>query len=369
MPSAADLLTVLIVTLVGVLVWFAFSPFETLGWWAGWFGDRIYWPEEPEDTHPHAGEISAYLVFFSGIGRASGETLSHREGEFLRQLDLAMPNVVVIDDIFPYATNNLALTEHPWLKSFWRFALRSKMGNVPLAGYLINLRNIAQILTSADRRYGPIFNQGVAEVIVSGLLRHEYPLARARAGKQPPPVFLIGYSGAGQTALGAAGYVKEWLDCPLVVISLGGVYGSDPSLLMIDHLYHLVGSRDTVERLGILAPGRWPFLATSEWNRAIKQGRVTRIAMGPMKHTGAGGYLDARSHLPNGESFVEHTVAVVNDVVDQYLAKHPLDEAQAAAPDKGALHRRGRADGAPEEATPVPKPIAAGVPDAKEVQQ
>jgi hypothetical protein len=214
-PSPADFLTVLLIVLVGVLVWFALSPFETLGWWAGWFGDRIYWPTEPTETQPHGGEINAYIVFFSGIGRATGETLSHREREFVRLLGEAMPRTVVIDDIFPYATNNLALTEQPWLKSFWRFSLRSKMGNVPIAGYLINLRNIAQILISADRRYGPIFNQGVAEVIVSGLLRHGYPLSSSPNGVYArPPVYLIGYSGAGQTALGASTYVKEWLNCP-----------------------------------------------------------------------------------------------------------------------------------------------------------
>lgn len=321
MPSAGDLLTVFLIVIVGILVWFALSPFETLGWWAGWFGDRIYWPTAPDIKHPHEGEISAYIVFFSGIGRATGEPLSYREREFLRLLDEAMPNVVVIDDIFPYAVNNLALTEQPWLKSFWRFALRSKMGSIPIAGYLINIRNIAQILTSADRRYGPIFNQGVAEVIVSGLLRHDYPLHRDSAhpnGAERPPVFLIGYSGAGQTALGASAYVKEWLDCPLSVISLGGVFGSDPSLLEIDHLYHLVGEKDMIVRLGSIPPGRWPLLATSEWNRAIKQGRVTKIQMGPMKHTGNGGYLDAKAHLPDGDSFVQRTVDVVCTIVDQH---------------------------------------------------
>jgi hypothetical protein len=197
------------------------------------------------------------------------------------------------------------------------------MGNVPVAGYLINIRNIAQILTSADRRYGPIFNQGVAEVIVSGLLRHGYPLARqSDSPDSRPPVFLIGYSGAGQTALGASAYVKEWLECPLAVISLGGVFCSDPALLQIDHLYHLVGSKDNITRLGIIAPGRWPVLRTSEWNRAVKQGRVTRIDMGAMKHTGSGGYLDTKSHLPNHASYVDHTVAVVEQIVETELATH-----------------------------------------------
>ena len=158
-------------------------------------------------------------------------------------------------------------------------------------------------------------------MIVSGLLRHGYPLASdpKKAGARPH-VFLIGYSGAGQTALGASTYVKEWLNCPLEVISLGGVFNSDPSLLQIDHLYHLVGSKDSIERIGLVAPGRWSVLRTSEWNRAIKQGLVTRIAMGPMKHTGSGGYLDAKSYLPDSTSFVDHTVAIVEQIVEEALA-------------------------------------------------
>ncbi len=241
-------------------------------------------------------------------------------------VDEKVPEAVVIDDIFPYATNNLALTEQPWLKSFWRFSLRSKMGSVPIAGYLINLRNIAQILVSADRRYGPIFNQGVAEVIVNGLLRHGYPheFISGAPATQRPPVFLIGYSGAAQTALGAAGYVKEWLGCPLYLISLGGVFFSDPSLLQIDQIYHLVGSHDVIEKLGHIPPGRWGVLATSEWNRAIKQGKVTKVQMGTMRHTGGGGYLDAKSHLPSGESYVDHTVDVVSRIVRTELAANHL---------------------------------------------
>jgi hypothetical protein len=326
MPSASDVLTVALIMLAGVLVWFALSPFETLGWWAGWFGDRIYWPSLPDESETHSEETLCHIVFFSGIGRTSGETLSYREREFLRMLNEKLPEAVVIDDIFPFATNNLALTEQPWLKSFWRFALRSKMGSVPIAGYLINLRNIAQILVSADRRYGPIFNQGVAEVIVNGLLRHGYPhefMGNAPADGRPP-VFLIGYSGAAQTALGAAGYVKEWLDCPLYVISLGGVFFSDPSLLEIDQIYHLVGSRDAIEKVGHIPPGRWSIFATSEWNRAIKQGKVTKVQMGTMRHTGGGGYLDAKSELPNGESYVDHTVDIVGRIVRTELAANHM---------------------------------------------
>lgn len=308
--TLGDILTIVLFLIVGIFVWLAFSPFEVLGWWAGWFGDKIYWDAPPEEDIAFPGEHDAYLIFFSGVGRATGETLSYRERDFLRRLTEAVPGAAVIDDIFPYATNNLSLTSQPWLARLWRFALRSKAGGVPLAGYLINIRNIMQILISADKRYGPIFNQGVAEVIVNGIIRYGYTL------DSNAPVFLIGYSGAGQMTVGASLYLKEWLNSPVYVISLGGVFGSDPALLEIDHLYHLVGTKDSVEPWWRLAPARWPFFATSEWNRALRQGRVTRVDMGPMKHTGLGGYLDAKTALTDGTLFVDATVRTVQEIVD-----------------------------------------------------
>ncbi len=328
-------LTVFLLFVAGIFIWLAFSPFEMLGWWAGWFGDTIYWESPPEEEIAYAGEKECYILFFSGVGRATGETLSFRERDFLRRLAEANPQAHVIDDIFPYAVNNQSLTSHPLLAGLWRVALRSKAGGVPLAGYFINIRNIMQILISADRRYGPLFNQGVAEVIVNGLMRHGYTL------ESNAPVFLIGYSGAGQMAVGSSGYLKRWLQSPVYVISLGGVFGSDPALLQIDQLYHLVGSRDAVEPWWILAPGRWSFFATSEWNRAKRQGRITIVNLGPMRHTGGGGYLDAKKKLADGRAFVEATVDAVSNIVDT----HPL----LPAPNPPALVH--------VEATSAPAPL------------
>jgi hypothetical protein len=322
-------LTVLLVFITGIFVWLAFSPFEMLGWWAGWFGDTIYWDAPLEEEIAVADEAEAYVIFFSGVGRATGETLSYRERDFLRRLSNALPRARVIDDIFPYAVNNLSLTSHPLFARLWRIALRSKAGGIPLAGYLINIRNIMQMLISADRRYGPMFNQGVAEVIANGLMRYGYTLD-SRA-----PVFLIGYSGAGQMAVGSSMYLREWLDAPVYVISLGGVFGSDPSLLAIDHLYHLVGTKDGVEAWWVLAPGRWPFFATSEWNRAVRQGKVTQIDMGPMDHTGGGGYLDAKSLLPDGTQYVDFTVQTVCSIVQRERQRVAVSERAGDEPPPG----------------------------------
>ncbi len=211
-----DILTLFLVVLVALLVWAAVSPFEALGWWAGWFGDRVYYePLPPEGmvrtTKPNP---DAFVVFMSGVGRVSGQTLSRREQGFLQELAETLPNTVVIDDIFPYSVNSLPLTGQPFFASLWRWALRRKLSGHRLegfAGMLINARNIFQVTMSADKRYGPIYNQAMAHVIIHGLTRYGYH------PEDPRPVFLMGYSGAAQITMGAATYLKEWLAGPVVL--------------------------------------------------------------------------------------------------------------------------------------------------------
>ncbi|MEZ4864309.1 MAG: hypothetical protein R3C14_23555 [Caldilineaceae bacterium] len=317
--TLADLLTFVSIILIGLLVWAALSPFETLGWWAGWFGEKIYFDNVPSDGLVRAVRpgASCYVLFLSGIGRVSGETLSRREQGFLQRLALALSQAVIIDDIFPYSVNNLALTGQPIFARFWRWALRRKFDGPHLAGYVINIRNIWQVMISADKRYGPIYNQAMAEVLLHGLLRYQYDLNSQK------PVFIIGYSGAGQMAVGAVTYLREWIEAPIYVISLGGIFSSDPGLLAADHIYHLYGTQDWPRKLSWIAPGRWSIFAASEWNRARRQGLVTILEVGPMRHTSAGGYLDMKSQLPNGTSFLDHTVHVMAEIVHRHAQGAP----------------------------------------------
>jgi len=316
---------------LGLLIWAALSPFETLGWWAGWFGDKIYVnqpsvdPKTDQEPLSDMTQIEAplqepgkamlmtqpqcYVLFLSGVGRVSSEIVSYREKNFLEHLTAALPQAEIIDDVFPYAVNNLALTGQPFFARIWRWSLRRKINGPRLMGNLINLRNIWQILVSADRRYGPIFNQGMAEVIMHSLLRHNY-----KPGTDTP-VFVIGYSGAGQMAVGSAEYLKEWIQAPLQIITLGGVFSSNPGLLAADHTYNLYGSKDRVYKAYLLAPGRWPIFMTSEWNRVRRQGRATDVVLGPMEHTGAGGYLDGKRTLADGTPFVERTAEIIAGLV------------------------------------------------------
>jgi len=331
--TVGDLFTYIGVVLLGILVWAAISPLETLGWWAGWFGDTIHHEPRPADgqvrlVRPNA---DSYILFLSGVGRVSSETFSRREQEFLRRLALALPQSVVIDDIFPYSVNNLALTGQPFFAKLWQWALRSKQHGPQLLGYLINLRNIWQVLISADKRYGPMFNQAVAQVFLHALLRYHYDPAEER------PVYIIGYSGAGQMAVGATAYLRELVQGPIYVISLGGIFDSDPGLLAATHFYHLYGTRDRSHFLGLIAPGRWRFFPASEWNRARRQGQVTLRNIGPMGHTGRGGYLDAKHSLPDGTPFVDHTVGVLAEIVHETVNAPPTLPAHASPQQPEAL--------------------------------
>ena len=62
-------LIVLAFFLAGVL-----SPFEALGWWAGWYGD------DEREPQPSAEPVRAdrFVVFLSGINNASGEAFAER---------------------------------------------------------------------------------------------------------------------------------------------------------------------------------------------------------------------------------------------------------------------------------------------------
>lgn len=305
--SAAEVWLLVGAGLIGLLVAGALSPLEALGWWAGWLGEL-----EPDDaaakgaSAPEAAQH--YVVFLGGIDSVSGESYAPREKKFLERLrtDLAEDRLI---EVFPYSVTSRALTGQRLLARLWRWLLAKKLqGNT--AGFLINLRNVWQVLVSADRRYGPLYNEGTAELMLHALKRHGY------LWESGTPVTLIGYSGGGQIACGAAGLLKDLLNAPVQVISLGGVISSDSGLTRIDHLYHLYGEHDGVQRLGErVFPGRWSLFPNSSWNRALNQGRITRVPMGSVKHSGAGGYLDDEAFYPEGDSYAQKTLQVITGIV------------------------------------------------------
>lgn len=286
-----DLITIVLALIVALLVVGLLAPFEALGWWAGWFvsdtgvedSDAI--PDVLAGAEDDDGKMH-FVVFLSGIHSVSGENYAPREIAFLHALRERMPHITLVE-LFPYSVTNRALTGQRVFAKVWRWVLKNKISGNGLAGFLINLRNLWQVAVSADSRYGPIYNQGSAELILRGLKAKGYKLGSHAS------VTLIGYSGGGQIAVGAAPYLRQVMNQPVQVISLGGVLSSDPGVLAVAKLYHLFGKRDKVQRVGsVMCPGRWRVLPFSPWNQAKQQGLIELVPMGDMDHTGIGGYLD-----------------------------------------------------------------------------
>lgn len=310
------------------------SPLETLGWWAGWFGEPSPGPERP--VPPQPGESvrnrtrrdlarhlrpdvttrpapRRFVVFLSGIHSVSGRAYTVRERNLLHRLRARLPDAAVIE-VFPYSVTNRALTGQRFFARFWRWSLRMKLRKrvlTSIAGMLINLRNLWQVAISADRRYGPLYNYGSAVLIRDALIANGY---RVGSGA---PVVLIGYSGGGQIALGAAAFLDDLIGVPIHVVGLGGVMSADPGVLQVAKLVYLAGSADRLLRLGTaFFPGRWSVSRHSHWFQAEREGRVERVDMGPMTHMGPHGYLSSSTRLPDGRSYLEATVEVIAEVAE-----------------------------------------------------
>ncbi len=194
-------------TLALLFVSAAVAPLESLGWYAGWFGEKE--EEEPQEllTPDPAGEISPashYLVYLSGIGAIAPNSIPSEELPFIAGLQQKLPDSLVLTDVFPYSVTNLGLTGQRVTARVWRWIEQLRLKNpMAVAAFLINLRNVFQVATSADSRYGPIYNLGVAQEIRNSLVRHGYPLDNGT------PVTLLGWSGGGQIALKPPGIYRD----------------------------------------------------------------------------------------------------------------------------------------------------------------
>lgn len=297
-----------LLALLLLIVMALLSPFEALGWWAGWTKRELH-PPAPLPM-PENGEsaVDYYLVYLTAIGGISAETISKRERNFLDRLEEAMPgNVEIISDVFPFSVTNNPLNGERSLSWLWQRIHNSRLGRRgSVLATLIFIRNLFQVGVSSDPRYGPIYNVGVARELVRSLLRHGYP------PDSGIPIAVMGWSGGGQIAVGVAPYLHEALQAPVYVISIGGVISDDPGIQGVDKLIHLQGSRDVFPRIGeVLFPGRWAVVRHSAWNQAWRAGRIETIDPGPMKHTGSGDYFDYHSLLPNGQTYAERTADVV----------------------------------------------------------
>lgn len=301
------------------------APLEALGWWAGWYGDDLATQVSAIPTpepDPEARPISRYVVYLDGVGQ-SGQEHTPDVAEFLQALQAVLPpEMHLVQGLMMYSVLNRPLDEDRPLAWIWRWADKMRWQNpAALLGTLVNLRNVLIVAVSADKRYGPIYNQGITQVIYNGLIEQGY---------QPGsgvPITLIGYSGGGEMSVAAGPHLKRILASPIEVISLGGVMSANKHFLQLEHLYHLVGDQDTVERIGpIIFPGRWKLFFLSYWNRAKRKGKISIISLGPMGHQVPGGMMDPQTVLPNGQSCLQTTIGVILSILEGRLltAAHAL---------------------------------------------
>lgn len=306
------------------------APLETLGWWAGWYGDNLdnldnlpieTVPSRPVRQSGAQNRPSRYVVYVDGVGQSS-EEYTPDVVEFVRALQAVLPkDVEFVQGLMMYSVLNKPLNQDRPLAWVWRLADKMRWQNpTSLMGFMVNLRNAWIVAVSADKRYGPIYNQGIAHVLYKGLIERGY-----QAG-DGIPITLIGYSGGAQMSVAAAPYLKRVLGGEIEVISLGGVMSANNNFLKLEHLYHLVGDKDGVASLGpILFPGRRKWLPLSYWNRAIRKGKISQISLGPMGHQVPGGIMDPNAFLSNAQSHLQHTIAVILSILQgRLLVSTPL---------------------------------------------
>lgn len=308
---ALDLLWIgAIALIVGALL----APLEALGWWAGWYGDPVntvvVTPNPDPTTEPRSKQ--RYIVYLDGVNQSTAD-YQPAVAKYLDRLGQQLPSsMALVKGLMPYSVLSRALTQDRPLAFFWRWIddLSRCLGLGQWVGVLINIRNVLIVAVSADLRYGPIYNQGIAQQAYESLLRAGYP---AEGGI---PLTLIGYSGGGQIALGILPFLKQALGTSIEVISLGGVISGNVQALEVEQLYHLVGSKDKVERLGpIMFPRRWAIAPLSYWNRAKRQGKISLINLGPVGHQVPGGIVDDQAFLPDGRSHLDQTLAITLEIL------------------------------------------------------
>ncbi len=297
-----------------VLAFALCAPFEALRWWAQ--DVSLTLPTFPPRREVPVTEGECFVVYLTGIG-GSGDGLARREQGFVDRVQARVPEAVMVTDVFPFSVTNNPLTGERTLAWLWSFLHRARLQAKSLFfEFWIGARNVCQVAVCSDPRYGPIYNLGIAREVYESLLRHGYD-PRSRAN-----IFLVGYSGGAQVALGAACYLTR-LRSRVTVITVGGVFSSIPGIRLAHHLHCLTGSRDRTIGLGpLLFPGRWRIAGGSIWNQARREGKVTITELGPMIHSGRGDYFTQSVTLADGTTYADHTANVVAEIIKE-SERHP----------------------------------------------
>lgn len=307
----------LIMAAVCFLVAGVLAPLETLAWWVGRFSPQAQFIAQPQDG---GSDVRHFVIYLGGINAIDGETLSHREMRFLKALEAGLPDARLVCSVFPYAASGEPLLQAPrFFRWVWRLAAKRPKRHRTRLKYLIDWRNFYQVLVSADRRYGPVFNEAVASLMLSALIEEGW---RRGASQR---VSILGYSAGAQIAIAAAPYLARALDASPAVVSIGGVILTTRGVDGLARVDHLVSGADLLPRLGsLLSVAQWPIAALSSWRKALRLGRLRKIDLGVMRHSGKDGYLgEAASARPDMENWRVTLLATLTCLATP-IAKPPL---------------------------------------------
>lgn len=226
------LIVAIILFVIGALI----APFESLGRWAGRFGDRA----KPTNTRTKTGP--QHIVFFvEGIDRFDHDPEESKH-LFLQRLRAAYPDLTIISSFFPYAVTNRALHTDRQLSAIRRRLHDSPWAKkIPLVRLALNIRNMYYVAISADSRYGPLQNTGNAQQILQILASHRFDDTHTQS-----KLTFVTTSGGSQMALGATEYLAPHLRCPIEMIAIGGVMSSSPGLQHITHLANIYSTADSI---------------------------------------------------------------------------------------------------------------------------
>lgn len=289
-----------------LLVLAILAPLESLGWW--WRrGERstirlVTAHDAPAADRPLP---KRFIVYLSGVGVLDGHGDTPEEERACLAEISRRAGVPVLDGIFPYAVHRRGLLQGT-MAGFWRAIAKIRSERrASMLPFVIQLRNVLQVLVAADPRYGPTYYAGLAQQVWATLAAHGY---RRGCGV---PVTLLGYSGGAQMSLGVSWFLTL-LGVRCSVISIGGVYSDDPGFEHVEHFWDLRGGKDVIRLAGPLAfPGRWGINVASTWNRARHAGRVTVVDAGPVTHDGPGSYFDLTAEFEDGRTHAEALVTTV----------------------------------------------------------
>lgn len=299
-----------------LLVWGTVAPIGTLVWWlrlgAEDMGLKPFDLSADSDAVPpppatRSREIDCYIIYLPGVGDASANELTPGEELFLSRLQERYPTCATVGDVFPYSVVNRDVVGERFIAPFWR-AVKQGKGWFKNTQFLIQIRNLWRFALSADDRYGPVYNRGIAAAILYRMDR-AYPLSRV--SRRPIRLILTGTSGGVQVTLGALPYLRKSLQTEPVVVSLGGAFDGEAGFDDAKHVYHLYGQRDWVDDVpAVVFASRWPWAITSPFNRARQKGRYTAIDSGFHTHDGDEGYFGTARANPQ-KRYVDLTVEQV----------------------------------------------------------